>query len=94
MVAGYNPKYAATHTTRWLKMANIKQRLDELNKAAEAALAAGYSPRTARFSASRLLTKVNISEKLFELNEFADDEAVANVVERKKILTEIVRGTH
>ena len=30
--AGYESKYAATHSTRWLKMANIQERLGELNK--------------------------------------------------------------
>lgn len=55
ILAGYNPKYAATHTTRWLKMANISERLAELNKAAK-------------------------------------DETIAEVIERKRILTEIIRA--
>ncbi len=45
LVAGYNPKCAATHTTRWLKMANIQQRLDEFNKAAEDASVASVLER-------------------------------------------------
>ncbi|MBA7668333.1 hypothetical protein ES703_76443 [subsurface metagenome] len=35
LVAGYSPKYAATHTTRWLNMANIKERLTQLRQIAE-----------------------------------------------------------
>ncbi len=35
VIAGYSPKYAATHTTRWLRMANIKARLDELRQKVE-----------------------------------------------------------
>ncbi len=30
ITAGYKPKFVATHTTRWLKMAKIQQRLQEL----------------------------------------------------------------
>lgn len=71
---------------------NFCRNFFETGNATEAAIAAGYSPKTARFSASRLLTKVNISEKLFELNEFADDESVGHVLERKQILTQIMRG--
>lgn len=54
-LAGYSQRWAATHTTRWLKMANIRQRLDELNQAAE-------------------------------------DATIATVLERKQVLTEILRG--
>lgn len=64
----------------------------ELGNATEAALFAGYSQRTARFIASINLTKVNIQEKLSELNQKAEDASIAGVVERKKVLTEIIRG--
>ncbi|KKK76913.1 hypothetical protein LCGC14_2858890, partial [marine sediment metagenome] len=44
------------------------------------------------FIAAINLTKVNIQEKLSELNQKAEDASIAGVVERKKVLTEIIRG--
>ncbi len=64
----------------------------ELGNASEAALIAGYSPRTVRAIASVNLTKVNIQTRLKELRQVVEDASVANVLERKQILTEIARG--
>jgi len=36
ILAGYSPKFAATHSTRWLKMASIQQRLVALQDAVTA----------------------------------------------------------
>jgi len=64
----------------------------EIGNATEAALLAGYSPKTARFSASRLLTKGNVKARCSELQQEAEDATIATVLERKQVLTEIVRG--
>lgn len=45
LLAGYSPRYAATHTTRWLNMANISQRLQELRQVAEDASVASVMER-------------------------------------------------
>jgi len=48
--------------------------------------------RTIDSNASRLASNVKVLARWDELNKAADDEAVAKVIERKKILTEIMRG--
>ncbi len=60
--------------------------------ATQAAIEARYSFKTARKAGSRLLARVDIRSHLAELQQQADDEAIMDVVERKKILTEIGRG--
>lgn len=64
----------------------------ELGNASEAATIAGYSQRTIRSIASINLTKVNIIARIQELRQRAEDATVAAVLERKQVLTEIVRG--
>jgi len=64
----------------------------ELGNATEAALIAGYSPKYAATHTTRWLNMANISTRLQELRDRAEDESVANVLERKQILTEIARG--
>ena len=64
----------------------------ELGNATEAALIAGYSHKTARSIASINLTKQNIIERIKQLRQATEDTTIASVVERKQILTEIVRG--
>ena len=63
----------------------------ELRNATEAALVAGYSPKNARRIASENLTKLDIKRRLDELNKVVEDATVATVLERKQILTEILR---
>ena len=65
----------------------------ELGNATEAALAAGYSARTAAVIASINLTKVKIIERIGQLRQKVEDDSVANVLERKQVLTQIARGT-
>ncbi len=60
--------------------------------ATQAAIEAGYAFKTARSAGSRLLTKGDITEYLTELQQKADDASVATVLERKQILTAILRG--
>ncbi len=43
-------------------------------------------------SASRLLRTVKVQDLLQDLRQKAEDESVADVLERKQVLTEIVRG--
>lgn len=64
----------------------------ELGNATEAALVAGYSPHSVRFIASINLTKDNIQRRIKELRQIAEDATVATVLERKQVLTEIIRG--
>lgn len=62
----------------------------------EAYLAAGYSPNqkpaTLDHHACVLADSANIVARLEQLRREADDEAIATVTERKKVLTEIIRG--
>ena len=58
----------------------------------QAAIEAGYSFKTATVTASQNLTKVNITARIAELRQKAEDESVATVLERKQVLTEILRG--
>ncbi len=64
----------------------------ELGNATEAAIIAGYSSKTARSMAAQNLTKLNISARLQELRQIVEDATIADVKERKQILSEIVRG--
>jgi phage terminase small subunit len=60
--------------------------------AASAAVMAGYSVKSVRSIASQLLTNINIKARLAELQEKAESVKIASVVERKQILTEILRA--
>ena len=53
---------------------------------------AGYSPRSARVTASHLLTKANILERLRELQQEAASDKILSILQRKQILTEIIRA--
>ena len=64
----------------------------EVGNATQAALAAGYSPKTAAVIASQNLKKLKIKQRYDELVQKAVDATVATVLERKQVLTEIVRG--
>ena len=64
----------------------------ELRVAGEAALQAGYSPKTADVIASENLRKPKIIERLQELEQATLDATIATVVERKQVLTEILRA--
>ena len=64
----------------------------ELGNASEAALIAGYSPRYAATHTTRWLNMANIKERLGELRQVVEDASIANVLERKQILSEIARG--
>ena len=57
-----------------------------------AAKGAGYSPKTARVQGSALLTNPNICNRISELQKACADEAIMDITERKKILSEIGRG--
>ena len=58
------------------------------------AITAGYSEKTADVTASVLLRNVNVQAYLKELQDKAEAETVASVLERKQVLTEIIRGRH
>ena len=58
----------------------------------QAAIEAGYAFGSAKVTASRLLTNDNVAAHLSELQQQADDDSVATVLERKQVLTEILRG--
>jgi len=64
----------------------------ELGNVGEAALIAGYSPKTAPYIGSENLDKPKIIERITELRQKAEDASIATVLERKQVLTEIVRG--
>ncbi len=64
----------------------------ELGNIGEAALIAGYSPKTAPYIGSENLNKPKIIERVRQLRQIAEDATVATVMERKQVLTEIVRG--
>jgi len=63
-----------------------------LGNATKAALIAGYNSRNARIIAAENLSKLNIQTRLGALRQAAEDASIASVVERKQVLTEIVRG--
>ena len=58
----------------------------------QSAIIAGYQPKWARSIGSRLSTNVNILARYNELQQKVEDDSVATVLERKQVLTEIVRG--
>lgn len=64
----------------------------ELGSITDAALVAGYSPRTAPYIGSENLNKPQIIERIDQLRQKAEDATIATVLERKQVLTEIVRG--
>lgn len=64
----------------------------ETGNATESAKLAGYSPRTAAVIASENLNKPYILARITDLRQKAEDASVAGVLERKQVLTEIVRG--
>ena len=61
-------------------------------KERDSAITAGYSPKTAHVIASENLTKPKIIDYIQVLRQKAEDASIANVVERKQVLTEITRG--
>ncbi len=58
----------------------------------QSAIEARYAFRSARVTASRLLTRANIIARIAELRQRAEDASVATVIERKQVLSEILRG--
>ncbi len=64
----------------------------ELGNASEAARIAKYSPKTAAVIGRENLLKPKIIERIAGLRQVAEDASIANVVERKQVLTEITRG--
>jgi len=60
--------------------------------AAGSAVLAGYSVKTVRSMASYLLTNINVRSRIAELQQRAEDKKIASVIERKQILTEILRA--
>ena len=64
----------------------------ETGNATEAAIIAGYSKATARAIACENLAKPAIAARITALQKRTEGEAIANVVERKEILSEIARG--
>lgn len=62
----------------------------------KAYLEAGYSPKTGMATmaanASRLAKNAKVIAKIEQLTKAAEDASVATVLERKQVLTEIVRG--
>lgn len=64
----------------------------ELGNASEAARLANYSPKTSGVIGAENLLKPKIIERIEELRKKAEDATIATVLERKQVLTEIVRG--
>ena len=64
----------------------------ELGNASEAARIAGYSPHTAAVIGRENLLKPYIIEKIKELRKATEDTSIASVIERKQVLSEIIRG--
>lgn len=60
--------------------------------ATEAAIKAGYSAKSAHVTASRLLRNAKVLARIQELRTATTDEAVADVLERKLLLTQIIRS--
>ena len=59
---------------------------------ASSAVLAGYGVKSVRVTASQLLTNPNIQSRLAELRKRTEDAAIASVIERKQILSEIARA--
>ncbi|KKN71483.1 hypothetical protein LCGC14_0420620 [marine sediment metagenome] len=53
---------------------------------------AGYSSKFADVNVHKLLKNTRVRQRLDELNQRAEDDAVAGVLERKKVLSEILRA--
>jgi len=93
-LAGYSPKYAATHTTRWLNMANIKERLQGLRQKAEDDSVANVLERQQRLTAflrednynkygiSRQ-SNIAASDQLNKMDKLYTDGNTVNVDNRK-----------
>lgn len=64
----------------------------ELGNASEAARIALYSPKTAAVIGRENLLKPQIIERIYQLRRIAEDATIATVLERKQVLTEIIRG--
>ena len=64
----------------------------ELGNASEAARIALYSPKSAAVIGRENLLKPQIIERINQLRQIAQDATIATVVERKQVLTEIIRG--
>lgn len=62
------------------------------SNATQSAIKAEYSPASAHVIGSRLLRTAKVKERLHELNEEARSEAIASVIERKEVITDIIRG--
>ncbi len=58
----------------------------------QSAIEAGYAFKAAVVTASENLRKANIIARIAELRQRVEDESVATVLERKQVLTEILRG--
>lgn len=58
----------------------------------DAAIEAGYKPSRARWTGRDLATYSHIIERIKELNKATEISTIASVVERKEVLTEIIRG--
>ncbi len=58
----------------------------------EATIEAGYKKSRARFTGRDLATYSHIIERIKELHGATETSAIASVVERKEVLTEIIRG--
>ena len=58
----------------------------------EAAIEAGYKESRARFTGRDLATYSHIIERIKELHKATETSAIASVIERKEVLTEIIRG--
>ena len=93
-------KKRSIHTAAQIKK-NSKQMRERFcveyfrtGKIGDSARAAGYSQHgeSANQYAVRLLKRPDVIKRLAELRKAAEDAAIADVVERKKVLTEIVRG--
>ncbi len=92
LIAGYSPKYAATHTTRWLNMANIKERIQELRQKAEDVSVANAVERRQRltqflrednyskFGINRQ-SNIQASDQLNKMDKLYTDGAILNKVE-------------
>ena len=64
------------------------------SNATEAAIKAGYSPRTAQVIASQNLSKIMIRDRIQELQLQTTNPKIADVIERKEILTQIAQDAH
>jgi phage terminase small subunit len=61
--------------------------------ATKAAIAAGYSPKTAYSYGQQTLKKLEVRRAIQAWHEAEDQAAVVSADERKRVLSEIIRGT-